>query len=86
MDSQNKTTHGKPHGKPHNERQDKMYRNYENPRELERLLEEEKARQAKRVERGEELDELDLERIEGLKERINFAWQDDEYDAMQASY
>lgn len=62
-----------------------MFRRYEDPRKLEKQLEEELARQEARKANGEELDEFDFERIEGLKERINFAWQDDEYDALHCN-
>ena len=55
-----------------------MYRSYENPFKLEKQLEELKQRQA------EVTDEDELmwlaEEIAELKDRINFAWQDDEYD------
>lgn len=60
-----------------------MYRQYENPRKLERELEELKAEME-----SMDLDDLDLddlmfyhERKAELEERINFAWQDEEYDA-----
>ncbi len=59
-----------------------MFRRYEDPRKLEKQLEEELARQEKRKASGEELDEYDYERVQDLKERMNFAWQDDEYDAL----
>ena len=62
-----------------------MFRQYENPRKLEKQLEEELARQEARKASGEELDEFDYERVQDLKERINFAWQDDEYDALNYS-
>ena len=47
-------------------------------------MEEEEQRQAQRVAEGGELDDFDYERIADLKERINFAWQDQEYDEDQA--
>ena len=56
---------------------------YENPRELEKQLREEKERQAAKVARGEELDEYDWERLQDLKERVCFAYQDEEYDEEQ---
>ena len=59
-----------------------MYRAYENPFKLEKQLEELKQRQA------EAIDEDELmwlaEEIAELKDRINFAWQDDEYDEEEA--
>lgn len=55
-----------------------IYRQYENPYKLEKQLEELKKRRAKCT------DEYELEGIDQdiaeLKERINFAWQDDEYE------
>lgn len=57
-----------------------MYRQYENPHSLEAQLREEQERQAAKVARGEELDEFDYERIADLKERICFAWQDEEFE------
>ena len=60
-----------------------MYRAYEDPFKLEKQLEELKQRQA------EAADEDDLmwlaEEIAELKDRINFAWQDDEYDCGEAT-
>lgn len=59
-----------------------MYRQYENPYELQEQLEELKMRMQKAVE--ENADENVLigfaYDIAELEERINFAWQDDEYD------
>jgi hypothetical protein len=52
-----------------------MYRQYENPHTLEERLEEAK----KRLAENPYDEDLALEVAE-LKERINFAWQDDEYD------
>lgn len=53
-----------------------MYRQYENPRALEERLEEAKHRLAKNP------DDEDLcNEVAELKERINFAWQDEEYDS-----
>lgn len=53
-----------------------MYRQYENPRALEERLEEVKRRLAKNP------DDEDLcNEVAELKERINFAWQDEEYDS-----
>ena len=54
-----------------------MYRQYENPFELEQKLEELEAE----YEQASEDERMWLaKRIAGLKERINFAWQDDEYE------
>lgn len=56
-----------------------MYRQYENPYKLEKELEELKERRANTADE-DEIMELD-ESIAELKDRINFAWQDDEYDS-----
>ena len=62
-----------------------MYRQYENPYKLNKYLCELEAEFDTRFENGESLEDLiDLaEDIATLKERINFAWQDDEYDEME---
>ena len=52
-----------------------MYRNYENPHTLEERLEEAKRRLAENP-----YDEDLVLEVAELKERVNFAWQDDEYD------
>ena len=59
-----------------------MYRQYENPHNLEDRLKELQSRRAAlplTPETETELMDLDIE-IHELKERINFAWQDDEAD------
>lgn len=60
-----------------------MYRQYEDPRKLEQELD---AMKAKFSAPGYEMDEYDYEALESLKERVNFAWQDEEYDEMCAMY
>lgn len=59
-----------------------MYRQYENPNKLEKRLEE--LKEEYRIATEENADEDRLESLEydiaELKERINFAWQDEEYD------
>ena len=55
-----------------------MYRRYENPYRLEEHLAKLKERRANTTDE-DEIMSLD-EDIAELKERINFAWQDDEYD------
>ena len=62
-----------------------MYRQYENPYKLNKYLCELEAEFDTRFENGESLEDLiDLaEDIATLKERINFAWQDDEYDEIE---
>lgn len=66
-----------------------MHRSYEDPYKVEKMLEEAK-RELENATHDENMDEdmlieLVLE-VESLKERVNFAWQDDEYDEMNASY
>ena len=58
-----------------------MYRAYEDPRKLEAFLRDAERRLSEaqaRVENTEDLIDL-YESVEELKERINFAWQDDEW-------
>lgn len=60
-----------------------MYRQYEDPRKIEKMLEDAKEQLAKaKKEDPENVDLLiDLyNEVESLEERFNFAWQDDEYD------
>ena len=59
-----------------------MYRQYENPYKLENQLEELEAEYQKALEEGAD-DETIMyfaESIAELKDRVNFAWQDDEED------
>ncbi len=65
-----------------------MYRQYENPYELENRPEELKEELHKAYASGvdaEDLIDLQIE-IAELEERINFAWQDDEYDGYDDNY
>lgn len=57
-----------------------MYRSYEDPYKLEEMLEE--ARERLEESRAEDGDcDVDLLLwVNELEERVNFAWQDDEYD------
>lgn len=71
-----------------------MFRQYENPRELERQLKElETAREELYLRAEQETNPYrkdalfeqwsdTYQEVEELKERINFAWQDEEYDEM----
>ena len=65
-----------------------MYRSYENPYKLNKYLCELEAEYQTAIENGEDAEDLiDLcEDIETLKEHINFAWQDDEYDCDNYDY
>ena len=65
-----------------------MYRNYENPYELNKYLCELEAEYQTAIENDEDVETLiDLQiDIEVLKDRINFAWQDQEYDEMNRDY
>ena len=56
-----------------------MYRQYESPFKLQDQLEELLARRAAETDEDALID-LDID-IAELRERINFAWQDDEYDS-----
>lgn len=59
-----------------------MYRSYEDPHRLEELL----AEAEYRLIGADPYEAIDIhEEIAELKERINFAWQDDEYDSMYNS-
>lgn len=59
-----------------------MYRQYEDPRKLEQELEQFLEQHPNKA----DWDEYDYETYYDLKERINFAWQDEEYDMMQYDY
>lgn len=60
-----------------------MYRQYEDPYKLEKQLREAREEYSRRMEAGEDIEDLmDLAiEINDLEQRVNFAWQDDEYDA-----
>lgn len=55
-----------------------MYRSYEDPYKLEKQLAELKERYAQTTDENEQISLA--ESIAELKDRINFAWQDDEED------
>lgn len=59
-----------------------MYRQYEDPYVLEKMLEEAEAKleQAKQEMWDDDSIIGCIETVEELKERVNFAWQDEEYD------
>ena len=60
-----------------------MYRQYEDPYPLEQQLAEAKAIYRRAIEEGADEDaimDMALE-IHELEERVNFAWQDDEYES-----
>ena len=65
-----------------------MYRSYENPYDLERKLEASQFEYDMMVAEGAPIETLIAvqEEIYELKDRINFAWQDDEYDEMNRDY
>ena len=59
-----------------------MYRQYEDPYELERQLESLEISMQYAIQIGDEAEQISIaEEIAELNERINFAWQDDEYDS-----
>lgn len=59
-----------------------MYRQYENPYTLEEELQELEAEYQEAIQNNADDDEIMslAESIAELKDRINFAWQDDEFD------
>lgn len=65
-----------------------MYRRYENPYDLEKQLEAVQFEYDMMVAEGADIETLISvqEEIYELKDRINFAWQDDEYDSLHADY
>lgn len=67
-----------------------MYRQYENLCELNKYLCELEAEYQTLIEMGVDADEEDFidlyEEILDIKERINFAWQDNEYDYDNRDY
>ena len=65
-----------------------MYRRYENPYDLEKQLEAVQFEYDMMVAKGADVETLISvqEEIYELKDRINFAWQDDEYDSLHADY
>ena len=63
-----------------------MYRAYENPVALQKMLEDAERRLSDAQAAGD-YDCYDLyQEVEELRERVNFAWQDDEYDEMCGIY
>ena len=65
-----------------------MYRQYEDPRQLEKQLAEKK----RELEEAKKSGEYDCEElyyiymdVKELEDRVNFAWQDEEYD-MEVNY
>ena len=60
-----------------------MYRQYENPYTVQKMLEQAQREYDKA--KQEQPDDIDLlidlaNEVESLRERVNFAWQDEEYD------
>ena len=63
-----------------------MYRSYEDPLELEEQLKKAEQRLIEARESGnDEAIEAATIEVHELRDRVNFAWQDDEYDAEYAS-
>ncbi len=56
------------------------YRQYEDPRALEKELQVLEEYYERKQNEGYELDDYDHEKLQSLRDRINFAWQDEEYD------
>lgn len=65
-----------------------MYRQYEDPYEIQTMLNEARAEYNRELNSGAHPDDLiDLViRINELEERLNFAWQDDEAEAFGYDY
>lgn len=65
-----------------------MFRQYEDPYKVEQMLKDAERELSDAKARGDDVEALiDLaNEVESLRERVNFAWQDDEYDEMNASY
>ena len=65
-----------------------MYRRYENPFKVKEMLEEAERQLSDAKARDDDIESIiDLyNEVESLRERLNFAWQDEEYDEMNASY
>ena len=65
-----------------------MYRQYEDPYKVQKMLEAAERELSEAKARGDDIESLiDLDNeVESLRERLNFAWQDDEYDEMNATY
>ena len=63
-----------------------MYSSYEDPYKLEEQLEKAELRLQEAKESGDDaaIEDATLE-VHELRDRVNFAWQDDEYDAEYAS-
>ena len=65
-----------------------MYRQYEDPAKVEKMLEAAEEELARAKEEDPENVDLLIDlynEVESLKERVNFAWQDEEYDEDYAS-
>lgn len=63
-----------------------MYRQYENPRELQAILDNIRAEFADITASGAVDDDIFyyyFDRISELEDRINFAWQDEEFDLQE---
>ena len=63
-----------------------MYRQYEDPYKLEQELKEARERLAESCDSYGEMDIDLLLWVQELEDRVNFAWQDDEYDRDNCDY
>lgn len=63
-----------------------MYRQYEDPYKLGRMLEEARERLAESCDSYGEMDIDILLEVQELEDRVNYAWQDDEYDCENYDY
>ena len=58
-----------------------MYRQYEDPYQIERLIEAAEIEMQEAIAMDDEDRQISIaEELTELKDRLNFAWQDDEYD------
>lgn len=58
-----------------------MYRQYEDPYQIERLIERAEIDMQEAIAMGDEDAQISIaEELAELNDRLNFAWQDDEYD------
>ena len=61
-----------------------MYRQYENPYEIENLIERAEIEMQEAIAMNDEDAQISIaQELADLNDRLNYAWQDDEYDSEQ---
>ena len=61
-----------------------MYRQYENPYEIEKLIERAEIEMQEAIAMNDEDVQISIaQELAELNDRLNYAWQDDEYDSEQ---